>query len=240
MAPGAWKTTCTEDQTFWCCTGSALEEYAKLNDSIYFHDEHSVYVNLYIASRLHWHERGIALQQETQFPESDRTVVTVRATTSRPWTLKLRIPAWTSAENSVTLNGRKLDAPGVSGSYLTITRGWRPGDRVELTMPMRITAEPLRDDPSQVAFLYGPLVLAGQFGAAPPDFDLLHNQGPEIQEAPPVRVPALSSRGKPAEALLEPVPGQPLAFQVKGQSDSVTLMPLNKSWGRFAVYWTVT
>jgi DUF1680 family protein len=29
MSSGAWKTTCTEDQTFWCCTGTALEEYSK-------------------------------------------------------------------------------------------------------------------------------------------------------------------------------------------------------------------
>ena len=162
------------------------------------------------------------------------------STGSMPWTLKLRIPAWTSAESIVTLNGRKLDAPGVPGSYLTITRAWRAGDHVELTMPMRLTTEPLHDDPGQVAFLYGPLVLAGQLGDAPPDFDLQHNQGPEIQETPPARVPTLSSRGKPVEALLEHVPGQPLAFQANGQSDTITLIPLNKSWERFAVYWTVT
>lgn len=142
--------------------------------------------------------------------------------------------------NIVTNNGRKLDAPGAPDSYLTITRVWRPGDRVGLTMPMRLTVEPLRDDPSQLAFLYGPLVLAGQFGDAPPDFDLLHNQGPEIQEAPPLRVPTLSSRGKPPESLVEPVPDKPVAFRTKHQSEALNLIPLNKSWGRFAVYWTVT
>ena len=164
----------------------------------------------------------------------------MQASSSKPWTLKLRIPAWTSAESVVTINGRKPDTHGVPGSYLTITRVWHPGDRVELAMPMRLTAEPLRDDPSQLAFLYGPLVLAGQFGGAPPDFDLKHNQGPEIQEAPPVIVPALSSRGRAPQDLLEPVPGQRLAFQAKDQSETLNLIPLNKSWGRFAVYWAVT
>ena len=38
LTPGAWKTFNTEDQTFWCCTGSGVEEYSKLNDSIYWHD----------------------------------------------------------------------------------------------------------------------------------------------------------------------------------------------------------
>ena len=46
LAPGAWKTTCTEDATFWCCTGTGVEEYSKLNNTIYFHDDDSLYVNL--------------------------------------------------------------------------------------------------------------------------------------------------------------------------------------------------
>lgn len=28
-AAGVWKTFATEDQTFWCCTGTGIEEYAK-------------------------------------------------------------------------------------------------------------------------------------------------------------------------------------------------------------------
>jgi DUF1680 family protein len=63
--------------------------------------------------------------------------------------------------SKVAANARR-----VPGSYLSITRSWRAGDRMELTMPMRLTTEPLRDDPGQLAFLYGPLVLAGQFGEA--------------------------------------------------------------------------
>ena len=58
MAPGAWKTLNTEDQTFWCCTGSALEEFAKLNDSIYYQDAEGIRVNLFIASELDAKETG--------------------------------------------------------------------------------------------------------------------------------------------------------------------------------------
>ena len=39
LTPGVWKTFNTEDQTFWCCTGTGIEEYAKLTDSIYWRDE---------------------------------------------------------------------------------------------------------------------------------------------------------------------------------------------------------
>ena len=43
LTPGAWKTFNTEDQSFWCCTGTGVEEYSKLNDSIYWHDDDGVY-----------------------------------------------------------------------------------------------------------------------------------------------------------------------------------------------------
>jgi DUF1680 family protein len=240
MAPGAWKTTCTEDATFWCCTGTAVEEFAKLNDTIYAHDDDSLYVNLYFASTVNWKERGVRLKQTTSFPESERTEFTIEKTPAKAWTLHLRIPTWTTAENSVAINGKRLEAAGTPGSYLTLTRVWKAGDRVELTMPMRLTAEPLADDRTQQAFLYGPLVLAGQFPTAGVTEDLGHNQGPEVQEAPALEVPPLKSSGADPATWIKRVPGEALTFRTTGQERDVTLKPLNQSWQRFAVYWTVS
>ena len=70
LTPGVWKTFNTEDQTFWCCTGSGVEEYSKLNDSIYWRDGDGLYVNLFIPSELDWAEKGFKLRQETRYPES--------------------------------------------------------------------------------------------------------------------------------------------------------------------------
>jgi uncharacterized protein len=240
MAPGAWKTTCTEDATFWCCTGTAVEEFAKLNDTIYAHDDESLFVNLHFASSVNWTERGVRLKQATNFPESDRTELTIEKTPARAWTLRLRIPAWTTVENSVAINGKRLEASGTPGSYLALTRVWKAGDRVELTMPMRLAAEPLADDRTQQAFLYGPLVLAGQFPKAGLAEDLEHHQGPEIQEAPALDVPSLKATGADPATWIKPVPGEALTFRTTGQARDVTLKPLNQSWQRFAVYWSVT
>ena len=239
MSPGAWKTTNTDDQTFWCCTGSALEDYAKLNDTIYFHDEDSLYVNLFVASQLHWTSRGVRLHQETSFPESDRTVLSLETTPAEPWTMHLRIPAWTTSASSVSVNGRLLEVSASPGSYLSLKRRWKAGDRVELRCPMRLTAEPLHDAPQQKAFLFGPLVLAGQFPRGDIDFDLQHNQGPEIQELPPFAVPPLVAHGSDPAAWIKPVPGQPLTFRTVGQPKDITLKPVNQSWERFNVYWNV-
>ncbi len=240
LAPGAWKTTCTEDQSFWCCTGTALEEFAKLNDTIYAHDDESLFVNLYAASTVNWKERGVRLKQTTTFPESQRTEVTVEKTPAKAWTLHLRIPAWTTTENSVAINGKRLETAGTPGSYLTLTRPWQAGDRVELTMPMRLTAEPLADDHTQQAFLYGPLVLAGQFPKTGLVEDLEHLQGPEVQEAPAIEVLSLKSASADPAVWIKPVPRETLTFCTTGQEHDVTLKPLNRSWQRFAVYWTVT
>ena len=70
LTPGAWKTFNTEDKSFWCCTGTGVEEYSKLNDSIYWQRRgQASYVNLFIASELNWAEKGFRLRQDTSFPE---------------------------------------------------------------------------------------------------------------------------------------------------------------------------
>ena len=79
LSPGVWKTFGTEDQTFWCCTGSGIEEFSKLNDSIYWRDSEGLYVNLFIPSELDWAEKGFRLRQETKYPESPSTTLTVTA-----------------------------------------------------------------------------------------------------------------------------------------------------------------
>ena len=60
LTPGAWKTFNTEVDSFWCCTGTGVEEYSKLNDSIYWHDADGVYVNLFIASEFELGREGPA------------------------------------------------------------------------------------------------------------------------------------------------------------------------------------
>jgi DUF1680 family protein len=239
MSPGAWKTLCTEDETFWCCTGSALEEFAKLNDTIYYHDGDGVYVNLFVSSTLHWSERGIRLQQATRFPESDRTHFTVQASPDKAWTLHLRVPDWTTPDCVVFINGQQVSASGAPGSYLGLRRVWNAGDRVEFIVPMRLTAEPLHDDPTKQAFLYGPIVLAGQLPRGEIPFDFEHTQGPELSELPSLNVPSLKSRGDNLQDWIQPISGMPLHFTIAGQSQEVVLKPLNQSWERFAVYWTV-
>jgi DUF1680 family protein len=240
MTPGAWKTLSTDEETFWCCTGSALEDYAKLNDTIYFHGEDALYVNLFASSQLHWKAKGIRIRQETAFPQSHRTTLYVESTPPDIWTMHIRIPSWTTTLNSVSINGSASGISGTPGSYLTIRRIWKSGDRVTLDMPMRLTSEPLRDDPTQQAFLFGPLVLAGQLPRGQIDFDLEHNQGPELRELGPVAIPTVHSKNAEPLTLIKPVADEPLTFEMTEQPQKIILKPINQSWERFVVYFTVT
>jgi DUF1680 family protein len=240
MAPAAWKTIGTEDQTFWCCNGTALEEFAKLQDSVYFHDGDSLYVNLFVASELNWKEHGIRLKQETQFPKEPRTRLTILTSPDAKWTVRLRIPSWTTAEARVLVNGKPVEIQPQPGTYMNLSRAWKADDRVELEMPMRLAREPLGDDPSLQAFLYGPFVLAGQFPLGQLSLDLLHkNEEPNVKAAP-LAVPVLATKGDDLEQGIVPAEGESMTFRTVGTGgEQVILKPLNESWQRFSVYFQV-
>jgi uncharacterized protein len=89
LAPGLWKLFGTPGADYWCCTGTMSEAFSKLGDSIYFHDDAGVSVNLFIASELDWRERGVRLVQATRFPEEEGTTLTVH--TPKPTRFALRV-----------------------------------------------------------------------------------------------------------------------------------------------------
>ena len=140
-----------------CCGGTGLENHTKYQDSIYFRsaDGTVLYVNLYIASTLRW--EGFTVTQETDFPREQRSTLTV---TGRGWLeLRLRVPGWVRTGFGVTINGVPQHVRAVPGTYLSLKRRWRPGDRVEIAMPFTLRVERAPDDPAVQSLFYGPLVL---------------------------------------------------------------------------------
>ncbi len=122
LKPGAFRTYSTPDQSFWCCVGTGMENHAKHGDTIYFHGDRSLYVNLFIASEVNWKDKGLVVRQETRFPEADSIRLTITA--ARPVRLALRIrrPGWAMAGMGVTVNGQAAEAAARAGSYAVIDR----------------------------------------------------------------------------------------------------------------------
>lgn len=258
LTPGVWKTFNTEDRTFWCCTGSGVEEYSKLNDSIYWKDADGVYVNLFIPSELNWAEKGFRLKQETRYPESETISLTVTAAKAGSMPLRLRIPGWLRSAPTVKLNGKGLNASATPGGYLAINREWKAGDKIEMQLPMHLHMQSMPDDPQIQAFLYGPLVLAGDLGSngltdahfIGPNFRVgapnvqqsgsaldTTNQTPPVPDLP---IPTFRAAGSDPSSWIKPA-GKPLTFRTTGQATDVTLVPLNSLFDRrYSVYWQVS
>ncbi|GGN88286.1 hypothetical protein GCM10010112_71640 [Actinoplanes lobatus] len=162
LRAGGIKTYSNDYDNFTCCHGTGMETNTKFADSIYFVNNTILYVNLFISSTLTWPGRGITVQQDTTYPESLTTRLTV--TGSGVIDLRIRIPSWTSGAQ-VRVNGVLTGTP-TPGTYLSINRTWAGGDVVDVTCPMALTLEPTPDNPSVRAVRHGPIVLAGQFGTS--------------------------------------------------------------------------
>ena len=257
LTPGVWKTFNTEDQRFWCCTGSGIEEYLKLNDTIYWRDSRGLYGNLFVLSEVDWTEKGFQLRQDTRFPDSASTKMTV--TDARPGALEIRIrvPGWLDAAPIVKMHERPSEVSAAPGSYLTLHRPWKAGDTIEMQLPMRLRVETMPDDPTLQAFLYGPLVLADDLGneglteahITGPNF-LVGAAGVErwgsplaatnrVPSIPAIEIRAFRATGE-IESWIKPA-NDPLTFRRTGQKQNVTLLPLNRLFDRrYSVYWRVS
>lgn len=238
LYPSLWKTFGKRFDSFWCCTGTGSEEYAKLGDTIYFHDAQGLYVNLFIASELRCPEKKVTVVQETSFPEEEGTTLTIKTGASVKMPVHVRVPYWATSGVTVSINGKKQEVAAKPSSYLTLDRTWNDGDKIEVAMPMSLHLAPLPDEPTTQAAMYGPLVLAGRLGSRGLMEDHIYGPlGPD--EARAVPVPALTGSGD-APDWVEQVKGQTLAFQTAGQKETIDLAPLYQNYDeRYTVYWKV-
>jgi uncharacterized protein len=259
LRPGLYKTFGTQFDAFWCCTGTGSEEYSKLNDSIYFHDDSSVYVNLFIPSKLDWKERGLQLRQTTEYPNQGRITFTVDAAPSKPITLKVRVPYWATQGATVAINGAPLEVTATPSTYLEVSHPWKTGDVVIVDIPMTLHIDQAPDDKQVQAAMYGPLVLAVRQGSEGLTNSMIYaGSGPRGNDdgypMPTVNMHFAGGRRPQNGAAVAPVAPAtpedtiwfeqmegthryPLQFRTKGRGPTHTLLPLNLIMDeRYSVY----
>ncbi|MER5215603.1 beta-L-arabinofuranosidase domain-containing protein [Streptomyces sp. NPDC002838] len=192
----------TPKQGTTCCEGTGMESATKYQDSVYFKkaDGSALYVNLFSPSKLAWAEKGVTVTQTTSYPKEQGTTLTIGGG-SAAFELRLRVPSWATAGFRVTVNGRAVQGTPKPGSYFGVSRTWRNGDTVRVTVPFRMRVEKALDDPSLQTLFYGPVNLVGRDSATDYlKFGLYRNAG-------------LSGDLLPS---LTPVSGKPLHFTLDG------------------------
>ncbi len=242
--PGGWKTFGNQYDSFWCCTGTGSEEYAKLVDTIYFHDESSVYVNQFVASEVSWPEKRARLVQETNFPEEQRTSIAVHADKPVEFTLRVRAPHWAQGV-ALTVNGRPEHAAPEADGYLALKRTWKSGDRVEVALPMTLREEPVAGNPELASLAYGPLVLAAEMGRDGLSREMIDgDEGPRLDHLPALPMPkfeAAQQSGNAAKGAVfwaKKTDEGELRFRTVNQPQDFVLKPLYQVMDeRYSVYW---
>lgn len=245
MLPGAHKVYSTPDSSFWCCVGSGFENQAKYGEAIYYHGDNDLYVNLFIPSVLTWKEKGMQLKQETAFPQNGAIVFTIEEAPAAALTLRLRYPSWTGAGASVKVNGKIISIKQRPGSYITINRTWKQGDKIDVNFPLTLHTIAANDNPGKAAIAYGPVVLAGEVGAGnfkspqPYSDPLLYNDYYTYDYRVPKDIPtALAMDVHKINDAVEQVAGKPLTF--KTVKEGIILRPLNDIHReRYVVYWDI-
>jgi DUF1680 family protein len=149
------------DHRWPCCSGTLPQVATDYGINMYLRDTRAVYVNLYIPSTVRWVEEGmpVSLKQWGGYPFESEISFEVSTARQTEFSLNFRIPSWAQGA-SISVNGKRNPEPLAVGSFVTLRRTWRNGDRVELELPMGKRLEPIDSrHPNTVALLSGPLVL---------------------------------------------------------------------------------
>jgi DUF1680 family protein len=211
---------------FTCCVGTGMENPALYGDGIYYQAGDKLWVNLYAPNTAEWSEKGATIKMDSDLPEGDTARLTLTLKAPESFTLALRRPSWTTPAFKIMIDGTPFAIPAAKqpgdsssavsaallpSSYVEVTRTWKTGDTIELTIPKNLRLEPTPDDPNLVAIMWGPLVLAEDMGAPGPQ-----RPGRQRGAATPANNPVIVTSSQLVSDWLKPVAGEPGQFHTDG------------------------
>jgi hypothetical protein len=141
--------------------------YAKSKDGLH--------VNMFVGSRIQVGQvagTNVEVVQKTEYPWKGSVSITVNPDEAKTFSVYVRIPDRATSKlyresprvsglKRFAVNGQE-QAPDIRRGYAVVTREWKPGDRIELELPMepqRVVADNrIKADAELVALKYGPLI----------------------------------------------------------------------------------
>ena len=244
--PRHYRNYSAPNEAMWCCVGTGMENHGKYGQFVYTKKADNLFVNLFVSSELNWKEKGVVLRQETNFPYSETSRLTI-AQGKGQFTLQVRYPGWVKpGQFEVKVNGKPVSIVTGPSSYVAIDRQWKKGDVVEMTFPMHNSIKYLPNLPQYIALMHGPVMLAMKTGTE----DLAHliaddsrfGQLAVGKKLPVDQAPILINNNLEDIAnQLKPVAGKPLHFTLSTRMENEIrheLMPFFELHdARYMMYW---
>jgi hypothetical protein len=169
----------TEDVN--CCSANMARGFGLLSDWALMRNDKGLVLNYYGPSSIDSQVHGtkVALRQETVYPREGRIVIHVEPAKPIRFALKLRVPHW-SDRTELQVNGKTLAAR--PGTYVSLDREWKNGDRVTLDLDMRprfwVGQRECRD---KVSVYRGPTLMALQVPGSATTYSPNWDQGPALR-----------------------------------------------------------
>ncbi|HTJ24518.1 MAG TPA: beta-L-arabinofuranosidase domain-containing protein [Gemmatimonadaceae bacterium] len=247
-------------RSFTCCVGTGMENHALHGHGIYYESPDTAWVNIFAPSTAQL-TNGMRLQMDSDFPDGDSATITISSAPSRPFTLAVRRPSWAGDGFKISVNGTPVPQPPIASlraggaggrdivhddrfpqpsTFVELTRAWKNGDKIELSIPKTVRLEPTPDDRSVAAIMWGPLVLVGNLGARREGRMRTADESAVVPVGP-AAVPMLVAAGNPVSEWVVPSGDRKGDFRAQqvarvpaspGAVGDVSLTPFYRTHGR--------
>jgi DUF1680 family protein len=164
-----------------CCPTNLARIIPQVGGLAYAKDKDNLYVNLFVNGKATVNldgDKTVRLNQETNYPWDGNVKLTLTPSQASELTICLRIPGWAlghpvpsdlyrfekkeSLPISLKVNGEKTDATPDEDGYVHLQRQWKPGDTIELDLPMPVrrvySHEKVLANNGRVSLMRGPIV----------------------------------------------------------------------------------
>ncbi len=245
--PRHYRNYSAPNMAMWCCVGTGMENHGKYGQFIYTHVDNTLFVNLFVASSLNWKEKGLMLTQSTEFPYSETSQISVDAAPKSEMTINVRYPNWVApGKMSVKVNGQPVKIVTGPSSYISISRKWKKGDKIDINFPMHNSIQYLPNQPQYIAIMHGPILLGMKTGTEDlasliaDDSRFGQYAGGKklaINEAPIL----INENSNDIANQLKPISGKPLHFRLETKTINAIDNELQPFFeihdSRYMIYW---
>jgi uncharacterized protein len=167
-----------------CCPTNITRLIPSVPGYMYAVNGDAVYVNLFAASTtsIDVSKNQVQIIQENNYPWDGKLLFSLQPNSAATFKLLIRIPGWaqnevvpsdlytfkktTEEKIAINVNGKPVEYK-IEKGYAVLTRQWKKGDEVELTLPMTVrkiaSNSKVENNIGRVALQRGPLVYCAEW-----------------------------------------------------------------------------